>query len=190
MKSRPLIIGFAGLKRAGKDTAISAIKAALPHVETMQWALPLKALAMELFHLSWQEVEGIDYDREQIHPGLNGHSVRQLLEFIGTDFARRFDPSIWVRQLQENIQHLPASTELILISGTRYPNEAAVCGRVWWVDRGPGEVVARAPHASETSLTALDCDRILYNAGSKEAFGATCVAAARGALASHQRTLI
>ncbi|MGB0972868.1 MAG: hypothetical protein ACPGVG_18200 [Mycobacterium sp.] len=161
---RPMIVGVAGYKRSGKDAAISAISAtAREGVLVTQWAGPVKFIARLMFGLDTKHVEGLDYDRDKAEPWLQDHSVRDVLRAIGM-MGRRFDPDVWVNKAINNAlrdaRARRPQPHLILVSGTRFKNEAEVCDEVWWVRR-PG--FGSDGHASEVGLSSEDADVILEN---------------------------
>lgn len=157
-----LIVGVCGLKRSGKTEATNAIVEHLAHVHVhaTQWARPLKLMAMDLWGLSWAEVEGLNgHDRDAPHPRLGGRSIRDALRGLGM-LGRQYDPRTWVDLC---IRSLPRSARVVLISGTRFPNEAEACDVTLWVER-PG-LPAPDDHPSERSLTRADCSDVLLNTG-------------------------
>ena len=103
---------------------------------------------------------------------------RQFLQYIGTDWARKKEPDVWVRLA---VEATPKEGNVFL-SDLRFPNEFKALKREGWTcvklvrphqeeRKGTGS----HSHASETALDVIpdnDWDHILYNDGSLEDFHA------------------
>ena len=163
------IIGLAGRKGAGKDTAASLIQQHMRGWERIAFADPIRAALSAM-------LEGFNFGyhltperKEQPIPGLHGQSARSLAQTLGTEWGRDcVHPDLWItlamRQL--DIAEQCDATGAV-ITDVRFPNEAKVIrasgGRVWWIepnDRLPGTTDA---HRSESSLSVHDIDRCIPN---------------------------
>lgn len=108
--------------------------------------------------------------------GFSQAKDRQFLQYIGTDWARKQDPDVWVRLALESIRKITWDNEFfglsakhIYVSDLRFTNEfnalkkdGFICVKVVRnVDRGD-----IPEHPSETELDSIpdkDWDIILYN---------------------------
>lgn len=89
-------------------------------------------------------------------------TVRQALQWYGTDFRRAQDPAYWLKALRSMIdayaQHAVGGSVLIVIDDVRMPDEAALVlelgGKLVRLDPYPGW--APGEHAGHITETALD----------------------------------
>lgn len=168
-----LRVAFGGPKQAGKSTMIRQVRQylGLKHgVIVAAWADPIREIAQQLFGLSWHDLIGLDHDRESPHPKLGGNSIRALLQELGTELARKYDPDVWVRKMGEHLTEeqallFPNSFVWCLIDGTRFPNELIECDISVWIQ---GREETGDTHASENSLGPDDFDYVVRNDGPKE----------------------
>ena len=88
------------------------------------------------------------------------YSVRDILQFVGTDIIRKFKPNWHVEKMVEAIKKAP--TDLVCVDDVRFPNEREVIeslgGIVFFVMR-PDLSVDISNHESEVSLTWLEFDQ-------------------------------
>jgi hypothetical protein len=116
--SKPLIIGFSGKKRTGKDTAANL--AVNEHgFERDAFAAPIKTIAQEVFGLEDHQVYGGAKEKEDPFWGM---SPRKIMQKVGTEFARgTFHEGIWVDSFRLRMQDADASR--IVVFDVRFPNE-------------------------------------------------------------------
>ena len=146
-------IGFGFEARVGKDTAVDylikkhggiRISFAAPIYEILEYA------------------QGI-CDFEKIKD-------REFLQYIGTEWARKKDPDVWVNVARRRIEQMPPDTP-IFISDVRFPNEMAMLKSLGFVlvniTRDPEarlaafnsentQTIGSTTHASETALRGYD----------------------------------
>lgn len=96
------------------------------------------------------------------------NDIRELLQRLGTEAGREIiDQNLWVRMGEEKIEKAPGP---VVITDCRFPNEVNMVrrrkGTLIWVER-PGNGPANA-HASEHSVSQVDCDYTVTNGGSLE----------------------
>lgn len=152
------LIGFTGPARSGKSTAADEVAGLLNGVHvtrTLYLSAPLKAAAGCL--------TGHDYTLDltklvEVLPGLTG---RRLLEILGTDIVRAYDPDHWVKMLGRKADMFShgVGAEIILVPDVRFPNEAQAvvdsggflieCNRPSSLPPGAGGL---ATHASQARL--------------------------------------
>jgi hypothetical protein len=87
---------------------------------------------------------------------------RVALQWWGTDYRRAEDPNYWTKNLKSKLQEGQT-----VISDVRILLERdlihSVGGEIWWINRTDLAPVGILGHATENSLTAADCDRIIDN---------------------------
>jgi hypothetical protein len=114
---RPLIIGFSGKKRVGKDAAADAVKS-YGFVEDAM-ASPIKTISREVFRLSYEQLYGA---KKEVEDEFWGLSPREIMQKVGTDFARSaFNEEVWVDSFRRRMQDTDHSR--IVITDVRFPNE-------------------------------------------------------------------
>jgi len=84
-------------------------------------------------------------------------TIRQMLQELGTDYARKFRPTVWVDKMEQFILEQPPTTSGIIIPDVRFVNEAemlvrngAVLIRIFRDGCGDHESVRATQHESET----------------------------------------
>jgi len=163
---QPLVIGFAGKARSGKDTAGKYL------VEQYQFAhyffaKPLKEATKIMFSLTDEQIKNKEKAAEPW-----GRSPRDLYQRVGTDIARNIDINVWVKGADIFMRDNPGRS--IVITDVRFSNEA-----FWIRDKG-GVVVylqsdtrgiyENGDHSSENGLKGDDVDIIIQNDGTINAF--------------------
>lgn len=163
------LIGLAGRKGAGKDTAASLIQQHMRGWERIAFADPIRAALSAM-------LEGFNFGdyltperKEQPIPGLHGQSARTLAQTLGTEWGRdQVHPDLWItlamRQL-DIAEQCDASGAVI--TDVRFPNEARAIrqrgGRVWWIEPNDRLPSTTDGHCSESSLSVYDIDRCVPN---------------------------
>lgn len=112
-----MIIGLAGAKRCGKDTAARYL---VEHHAFKQdsFAAPIRAFACHLLGLTPEQLEA---QKEQASIVIGGYSARELMQKLGTEFVRdQIDPNAWVKSIFARNRDV----EDLVISDVRFPNEA------------------------------------------------------------------
>lgn len=99
------IIGLSGAARSGKDYAATHI-INLYGGQTMRFSDPL----YDLMYLI-QDFVGFDRSKD-----------RGLLQYIGTDWGRAHEPSLWIRMFDERLSQITSG--LVLVPDIRFPGEA------------------------------------------------------------------
>jgi len=159
MNGNKLIIGFAGKKRSGKDTAASTIQEHYPQAERMAFADPMKECLRHLYGLTDQQLNG---DLKETVDDAWGTTPRKLMQQFGTEFVKRHSPAgqdHWVRLMQQRVAQ--SDSNFIVITDVRYPNEAewvqSMGGLVLEIVRD--EVEQHDTHSSERRLpeNLIDC---------------------------------
>ena len=119
------IIGLGCSAQVGKDTAASYLERKYPRrVKRIGFADKLKKIAMDLFALSWEQCYGPQEIKEAVDPRY-GKSPRQIMQELG-EKMRDIYPDIWVDTVFYTTipQYEKEGYECVIISDTRYPNEA------------------------------------------------------------------
>lgn len=85
-------------------------------------------------------------------------SVRELLQWYGTDYRRKQDPEYWTNAMRKYLRKMANVTEYIIIDDVRFPNEAELVrefgGLLYRIE--PHDRWQPGPHAGHASETALD----------------------------------
>jgi hypothetical protein len=93
------------------------------------FADPLKKMAREAFpHIPRKWLYGSSKYRQEVIPGAfkNGVplTVRQLLIDLGNDFGRKYQPDLWIRNLEHRVKKLSkGKTKTVVVTDCRFRNE-------------------------------------------------------------------
>lgn len=164
--AKPLIIGLAGYAGSGKNTAADALGGAVIGFADPMYAALSAMLGIPETTLRARATKEL--------PTACGMSPRDLLRTLGTEWGRQLvREDLWVWRARQRIDEAAAAGHrVIAICDVRFPNEAefvrGLGGEVWWIDR---PTVMPGCHASDRSLVAGDCDRVIVNDGSVELLG-------------------
>lgn len=155
-----MIIGLSGKLGTGKTTVADALMDLLPGSRRLSFAAELKRMASELYNypLEWNysgkdKVVSLlpDLPAGAASPSWNGQAtVREILQYYGTDVARARDPDFWVKTVERRI----CEGEIAIIDDVRFPNERDLAmrkGFCFRIEPYPGYRAADG-HASETAL--------------------------------------
>jgi hypothetical protein len=153
-----VIIGLAGLKRSGKNTAAEHLCRRYMMVER-SFADPMRQFVMGLLGMSPAE---LDLKKEVVIPWL-GVTPRHMLQTLGTEWGREMVHSeLWVRSVLRNM----APGVDYVISDVRFPNEAeAIHQQGGKVIRLVGRGATGDGHTSERPLASHLIDFEISNAG-------------------------
>lgn len=105
-----MIIGITGRSGAGKTTTAQALAEKLKPAVVLPFAKPLKELATSYF--GWD--------------GKKDARGRKLLQTLGTDVGRAWDPEFWVSKWQVAMLSLLDAGCSVIADDLRFANEAAV----------------------------------------------------------------
>lgn len=157
-------VAVSGLAGDGKDT--------LADVLVEEWGFLKDSLAFDLKVLARDE---FGWDGKKDVRG------RRLLQKLGTEAGRTYDPDIWVKRLLPRINQVIEHHQRVVVPDARFQNElqilhAAGFLTVLVVRGGFWERIWRrwgrrsSWHASERDWRGWDFDVIVYNTGSVEDF--------------------
>ncbi|WP_054917662.1 hypothetical protein [Pseudomonas sp. NBRC 111138] len=169
---RPILIGLTGRARSGKTTAAEHL-ARTYLLEQYAFADPLRDGLMAIFNLDPTDFEG---DRKELPLGWLDRSPRQLMQSMGTEWARNtVHPDVWVKLAEQNLDYMSNALGAVLgfvVSDVRFENEAELIrrrgGTVIHIIR-PNALTVN-PHISEAGIAANPADLTLPNYGTVEAF--------------------
>jgi len=197
-----MLVAFVGKARSGKDTAADYLREKGVVQEKDKLARWLKDVSSELFGIPLSVIEGLEGDREalferpkvftaehfkrirdEVHPtyhlikglplvGRHLFSVREILQFIGSDVVRSLDSDFHVKNLAQRLD----PRKVTAVTDVRFENELRGLKQ-----RGALTVYVYRPHltlvggASEHVSEKVDalaklCDVTLVNDGSKEEY--------------------
>lgn len=178
------IIGLAGVKGVGKTTWAKKRVSCTPNSTRMSFADSLKDLICELLNITREELEvykNKEHAMTRLQYNFNNwcaiisnrvgcdesfvlskikekklfNSIRDLLQWVGTDVIREFDSNWHVNALKTKIEN--SNAETIFVDDVRFPNEKKFIeelgGFCFYLTRASITPNATDTHASENSLT-------------------------------------
>lgn len=177
----PKVIAFSGRKHCGKST-LANLCASKYGFQVLYFADGLKNLVCTILGISRETLE-LEKDMPRtihIDPTLIEktfricqvrtafHSIRDLMQYLGTDIIRTTNPRWHIDQLAMSIQ-----SDKVCIGDCRFPNELefirGIGGEAWFISR-PTYVDDVSNHESETSLRWIDFDQcVLINDSTQDA---------------------
>ena len=161
--NQPIIIGFVGYKRSGKDTAAACLKAMLP---SKQYPIVVRAGFAD--EVKAEIAEALGSTVEYIEANKTRPEVRKLLQWWGTDLRREQDSNYWIKRLENKIAAIPTLKDerhVFLVPDIRFHNEAD------WIRQQGGYLIKvnRAglvnidTHASEANVSSIHCHLHIHN---------------------------
>ena len=162
-----MIIGISGKLGTGKTTVTNMlINSILPSFGMsgvrMAFGDKLKSMASEVYgfdrELCYTGKTSKVKIPENIDPALvnpkwdNEPTVREILQYYGTDYTRAKDADFWVKELSKDVEK--AAADFVIIDDVRFPNEYdfamknGICVRI---EAYPG-YGRGGDHSSETAL--------------------------------------
>jgi hypothetical protein len=167
-----MIVGIAGRKRSGKDTAAEAL------IEDgharFSFATPIKLMlrAFLVYRKCPEDLieRMLEGDLKEVpSPYLNGKTPRHAMQTLGTEWGRSLiSPDIWVDTMIE----VANDTDQVVCSDVRFPNEVVrlqtAGGLVVRIHRPNRPVSEFDNHPSETQIDDLEVDIDVANGGTIE----------------------
>lgn len=193
-KSKKLILGFAGRKRSGKSVLSKAVASYTPNkVVILSVATYLKDMCANLLGMTFEQMieykdnnKSIDVtvDDKWINilkkkttvshsylenevKGTKLKNVREVLQYIGTDVIRKFQPDWHLEQLMADIDSYSDDT-VICIDDVRFPNEKKaleeIGAEIFFIMR-PNALFNISNHDSEIAITwdMFDDNHVIIN---------------------------
>lgn len=122
---KPILVGFSGKAKSGKDTAADIVKKELEKlgytVEIRGFASALKELLIDKLHFPPEMMYDQNH-KNDIHPAF-GISGRQAMQIVGTEmFRNKFHSDTWVKLLEHYANN--STVDYLLITDVRFYNEA------------------------------------------------------------------
>lgn len=178
-----MIIGITGRKGVGKDSFAAYVREYEPNSTILKFADSLKAMATKIFGFTAESMENLEakerlfetpLDMDSWLPdmsiltglpltkkGLKANSIRQVLQFLGSDYVRAVCQSYWTDRLIADVKQC---TNLVLVTDCRFENEAdairAIGGKIIKIDRLDMEKPENS-HMSESSIDKIVPDLII-----------------------------
>jgi len=164
MQQGRLRVAFAGRSGSGKTTAAEFLQHECGGV-FLSFAYPIKRLLrhalVDFGFMGPVAVEFVDLHREH---------ERRFLQFVGTEWARRKDPDVFVKLMQSHIDR--CDDPCLIVDDVRFANEAAMLRRngfrIFRIHR-PGQTASK--HESEYSVDSIPAemfDGVIENRGALE----------------------
>lgn len=114
------LYGMAGLGAgAGKDTVAAEMMQQDESMVRIGFADKIKEIAADVLGISVAEVNRIKDDES--HPKCA--KMRSLLQVIGTEAFRSYDPDVWVNYALRIANEYRANGHTVVITDVRFPNE-------------------------------------------------------------------
>lgn len=108
----------------------------------MSMATPLKLVISNMFNVEYEILEGSTRkdERNALRVQLENSTVscRELMEKVGTDILRNFNPDIFVNSIRYSIAIIPSN---VVISDVRFPNELRVCNSLYLIYNHPIDLI-------------------------------------------------
>lgn len=187
------IIGFAGKMRSGKGVASHCLRDHYGYVY-VEIAEKLKEICTKLLNVG--SIEELDYLKNNDKPidfefsveichrlselteipedfitekcdHKKVTSVRGLLQFLGTDVLREYDPQWHIKHTIEKITKLIDDGKRVVVADVRFPNEKlaieSIGGDVYYVKMNRYNILSVHPSEQSLSIEDFDSDHIIYN---------------------------
>lgn len=176
--NRPLV-GIVGGLNSGKGVVCSAFEK--QGFTVHNFADPLKVILQNLFDIPDHVVWGPSENRTP--------EFRRMMQEFGTDFARRYNPDIWIDKMQKIIRDFRESSVAahtgFLVGDVRFLNEAhalhnmgARLVKVYRPNNAAHAPPAAQTHQSEVEHTAIPDSLITYHIANDSSLEALNTAAA------------
>lgn len=155
-----IIVGFAGSKGAGKDTAAQTLIDTGWHHDS--FAAPIRTAACALLGISPAELQAT---KENPRHELGGKSLRDFMQLMGTEFGREMMyEHMWVSSFITRTKKY----QRVVVTDVRFDNEAeTIKGLGGFIIRIERPLVMNNDlHISERPLPAQYIDGVIVNNGS------------------------
>lgn len=139
----PLVVGFTGIAKSGKDTSAKAIASELETLygvkfEMLSFASPIREIG-KIFGYTDEQMSKQELKETYLDNKITNVTPRKFMQVVGTDMFRNcLDKDIWVRLLESRLyeQVYPSQIECLnkgskwkpckiyFITDVRFPNEA------------------------------------------------------------------
>jgi hypothetical protein len=166
-----IVIGICGRRNTGKDVAAKVIINGFGFTGD-SLAQPIKMILHDYFGVPSKELWGPSENRTG--------RTREMLQVLGTEFGRKYDPDVWIKCLKRNIEECRAiySGLRSVISDVRFRNEAEMIvnemqGYIIKIERVCDVQTPADFHASETAVDNIPKHliyRVIKNDGTLTAF--------------------
>lgn len=164
-----LLIGLAGRKGHGKDTAAKG----LPMCENVKFAGALKAMIRTLFEYVGLDAEtierAIEGDLKEVPMEcLGGKTPRHAMQTLGTEWGRDL---IWNNLWANSFELRAGQFPFVVCTDMRFPNEVALVKSMGGTTIrivNPYRPPSTDEHPSETAIDTLAVDCVVVNDGTIE----------------------
>jgi hypothetical protein len=168
MDKLPILVGFAGRKRAGKTLATEILMQAHGFIG-MGFAQPMRTFVADLLGISQEDLDTI---KEHPLPQFNGITPRKMLQTLGTEWGRdTVHPDLWVLTGMTAADRARAAGYAVAFSDVRFINEAEAIrqrgGYIIEIARDAAENSGDT-HVSEAPLPAPLVDGTVVNNGTPQ----------------------
>lgn len=163
------VIGLSGKIGSGKSTLAGLLKEMLPNAERAAFADAVKHEASVIYgfdlELAFSESGKVRQfllsDAGQVLMGRKAATIREVLQYHGTQLRRAQDPHYWTKQLRWELAEAAhaGDIDVVIVDDVRFPDEADLIrnfpgGELYRLQPYPGW--SPGPFAGHISETALD----------------------------------
>jgi len=172
------IIGLSAKMGCGKSTIAEMLLTMISGAVRISFGDVLKREAsqiygfpLELCYSDAGKKSTVVLDGDKNPMGRDMATVREILQFHGTDYRRKQDPNYWIKQMDAALARMLASNcPCVVVDDVRFKNEAeylqSVQANLFRIEAYPGWTPGpNAGHASETDLDDWDAWNIVFRPG-------------------------
>jgi len=136
------------------DSAIYSFSGVLKEEVAKVYCLPLESLYSQEGKATVVKIQ----DDPELWPyGRQRATIREILQWYGTEYVRKANPDYWIEALDLKLRPLESKQILVIVDDVRFPNEHQfVKSRGAVIRLEPFEGWKPGPYAGHQSETALD----------------------------------
>ena len=128
-----IVIGISGKAGTGKTTVARGVAERTGGI-VLSFAGPLRQELHEMLGLPMDLLRGSRgaKDQTEIVLGNRRMSLREVMQWWGTEVRRAQTPDYWIREMERQMLRVPFDCPVVAIDDVRFDNEAAWVARCGW----------------------------------------------------------